>query len=568
MDKIYFTKEVNTMAKRKTHEEYVLELAKKNLNIEVVEKYIDSKTPILHKCKIDGYEWSARPAKIMHGQGCPKCAGNAKKTTKEYRDELAIKNPNIEVVGEYCGSNTKTMHHCLIHDIYWEATPSRMLDGCGCIECKKEKIGSSNSKTHEQYIRDVEKINPNIVVLEKYSGANTPILHKCLLHDIEWKPQPVSILHGGGCYECGIEKLREQKIKTHEQYVNELNSINPHIVPLESYVGANIPILHKCLIDEHEWHITPANALFGRGCPKCAGNIKKTHNEYVEQVALINSDIEIVGEYINAKTPILHKCKIDEYMWMAAPGDILQGKGCPNCAKHIKKTHDKYVFEVATANPSIEVIGRYINLATPILHKCLIHNVEWMAYPASILRGCGCIECRKEKLGNKLRKTHEQYILEVEIINPDIEVVGIYVGADTPILHRCKLDGYEWYAVPHNILFGYGCPQCNESSGERQVRQWLNKYSIKYEYQKPFNDCRDILPLPFDFYLPDYNICIEYQGRQHYESVEYFGGEAKFKLQQKHDNIKREYCKNNNIILLEIPYFNNVEEELNNFLFI
>lgn len=556
------------MSKRKTHEEYALELAEKNPNIEVLGEYIDSKTSILHRCKIDNYEWYARPFKIMYGQGCPKCAGNAKKTTKEYIDELAIKNPSIEVVGEYCGANVKTMHHCLIHDIYWKATPSRMLDGCGCIECKKDKISLSNGKTHEQYVKDVKRINPNVVVIGKYSGINTPILHRCMLHDVEWMPHPISILHGCGCHQCGVDKLKGQKMKTNEQYVDELKRINPNIIPIEEYAGALKPILHKCIIDGCEWRITPANTLCGKGCPVCAGNSKKTHEEYIKEVELLNPNIEVVEKYINAKTPILHRCKIDNHTWKAAPTDILCGKGCPYCAKNIKRTHDEYVFKVSFVNPNVEVVGQYINLSTSILHKCLIHNIEWLAYPSSILRGCGCEECKKEKVGNKLRKSQEIYVDEVFLVNPDIEVIGIYINANTPILHKCKIDGYEWYASPANILYGYGCPVCHESSGERQVRQWLSKHEIKFEYQKVFEDCRDIMPLPFDFYLPDYNIAIEYQGGQHYKPVERFGGEEKFKLQQKHDNIKREYCRNNNIKLLEIPYYTNVEEELNNFLFI
>lgn len=78
----------------------------------------------------------------------------------------------------------------------------------------------------------------------------------------------------------------------------------------------------------------------------------------------------------------------------------------------------------------------------------------------------------------------------------------------------------------------------------------------------------DIRPLPFDFYLPEYNICIEYDGEQHNRSVKHFGGDKAFYTRIKHDNIKNEYCKNNGISLLRIPYFKNIEEELNNFLFI
>ena len=427
------------MPKRKTHEEYVAEVARINPNLEVVGIYINSQTPILHRCKIHGYEWYIRPAKVLIGQGCPKCAGNAKKTTEEYKNELSIKNPTVEIVGEYYAANIKTTHHCLIHDVYWEAVPYSVLGGVGCAECLKDRIGLANRKTQEQYVNEVKQINPNIIVLGQYKGMDIPLLHRCLLHNVEWTPYPASILRGCGCAQCASEKLHDKLCKTHEQYVNELANINPNIIVIETYIDAVTPRLHRCSIDGYEWYARPANILFGNGCPKCSRHITRTHEEYVAEVALINSNIEVVGTYINATTHILH---------------------------------------------------------------------------------------------------------------------------------RCKIDGNEWYARPDDILHGRGCPQCKESKGERQVRQWLDMHCIAYETQYKFVDCRDNKPLPFDFYLFDHNCCVEYDGKQHFEPVDYFGGQQGFDYTQKHDAIKNQYCIENNIKLLRIPYYANVEEELNNFLFI
>ena len=198
------------------------------------------------------------------------------------------------------------------------------------------------------------------------------------------------------------------------------------------------------------------------------------------------------------------------------------------------------------------------------------HDIYWDVQPSSVLQGHGCVKCKSDKISNKLSKTHEQYINELKNINPNIKVIEKYIGANTPILHKCLIDGYEWYVKPSNILSGYGCPKCNESKGEKIICEWLNKHNIKYDSQKRFVNCSDKNPLPFDFYLPEYNCCIEYQGKQHYESIKYFGGQEQFEYIQKHDVIKNEYCKNNGIPLLRIPYykFDNIEEELNNFLFI
>lgn len=289
---------------------------------------------------------------------------------------------------------------------------------------------------------------------------------------------------------------------------------------------------------------------------------KKTHEEYVAELAGINPNIEVVGEYVNSKTKIIHRCKIDGYEWRVAPVCILRGQGCPRCAGNERYGHEEYVKRVSIINPNIEVVGTYINNATPILHRCRLDGNEWIVKPNSILQGHGCPICGLISSGNMKRKTHLRYVQEVEKINPNIEVVGRYIDCVTNILHRCKIDGYEWMAKPNNILNGKGCPKCNASNGEETVSIWLDKNRIEYESQKQFKDCKDKKPLPFDFYLIDYNCCIEYQGIQHYKPVEYFGGEESLEYTQRHDKIKADYCKNNGITLITISYLEDINEKL------
>jgi len=90
------------------------------------------------------------------------------------------------------------------------------------------------------------------------------------------------------------------------------------------------------------------------------------------------------------------------------------------------------------------------------------------------------------------------------------------------------------------------------SEGERKIANYLNKNKIDYVYQKRYDDCKNKSTLPFDFYLPDYNTIIEFDGYQHYYEVKMFG---KLSRIQKHDKIKNNYCKENNINLLRIPYW-------------
>ena len=92
------------------------------------------------------------------------------------------------------------------------------------------------------------------------------------------------------------------------------------------------------------------------------------------------------------------------------------------------------------------------------------------------------------------------------------------------------------------------------SIGEGEVANYLGEKNIRFERQKTFEGCKDKNLLKFDFYLPDYNCCVEYQGIQHYKPVERFGGEEAFKENQRRDLLKKEYCENNNIKLLTPSY--------------
>ena len=167
-----------------------------------------------------------------------------------------------------------------------------------------------------------------------------------------------------------------------------------------------------------------------------------------------------------------------------------------------------------------------------------------------------------------MRKTHSQYIDDLSKVNINIEPIEEYINTDTPILHQCKLCGHLWHIKPNHTLSGHGCPICNESRGEKCIALWLQEHGLQYITQYKFHECRDKLPLPFDFYLPQYNICVEYDGEQHFKPKDWFGGEDAFNVLRYHDEIKNNYCRENKITLIRIAYNQNIIEELNKILLI
>jgi very-short-patch-repair endonuclease len=155
----------------------------------------------------------------------------------------------------------------------------------------------------------------------------------------------------------------------------------------------------------------------------------------------------------------------------------------------------------------------------------------------------------------------EEFISKSKEIHDNIYDYSLanYKNMKSKIKIICLIHGIFNQTAVHHLL-GCGCPICNSSKGENEIRKYLKKYNIIFKEQKKFENCKNKKELPFDFYLLDYNICIEYDGKQHFEPVQYFGGDKNFIIIQKHDKIKTNFCANNNITLIRIPYTeNNIE---------
>lgn len=177
-----------------------------------------------------------------------------------------------------------------------------------------------------------------------------------------------------------------------------------------------------------------------------------------------------------------------------------------------------------------------------------------------------CYECAKENMASfhRLSPTTVSNIISSKnnnkLLNPND-----YIKNDEKNLQvlcgNCNRVFYTSLVIYNNNITGK-CPDCNERSiGEYLISIILDKYNVFYKRQMPFEECKDKKFLPFDFYLPDYNLCIEYDGEGHYEPC--FGEESYFNTIT-HDAMKNWFCKWNDIGLLRIPYWerNNLESIL------
>ena len=205
-----------------------------------------------------------------------------------------------------------------------------------------------------------------------------------------------------------------------------------------------------------------------------------------------------------------------------------------------------------------------------IFYQSPSHN-----YTGRLCKKCGhkktSAKCKGQKrtsksLRNK-RKNPKKYIQECKEKGFDMPIED-YIKANIKIKHKCERCGNVYEQTPDDHLHNKGCPICNESHGEKFIRNYLNNNHIEYIPQKKFNDLKDKTYLSYDFYLPDYNILIEYQGIQHYESVNIkgVGKYTNLQKQQYHDKLKRDYAVNNGYTLLEPTYRLDTQEKINKYL--
>lgn len=205
-----------------------------------------------------------------------------------------------------------------------------------------------------------------------------------------------------------------------------------------------------------------------------------------------------------------------------------------------KKTHEKYIHQVAEINPNIEVLEQYRGDAINILHKCKIDGYTWMAKPTNILQGKGCKICATKLKSEQRTKSHEQYIAEVNTVNPNVRVLDKYISDKININHQCKICGYIWQARPNNILQGKGCPNCIKekkvSSAELKIYYYVKKYF--HDAISSYSDKKNNIS-ELDIYIPQLNFAIEYDGGIYHQNIE-------------RDKQKDEICSNLNIKLIRI----------------
>lgn len=251
------------------------------------------------------------------------------------------------------------------------------------------------------------------------------------------------------------------------------------------------------------------------------------------------------------------------------PNSHLNGHGCKQCSlkKNIsKKTFSKeYAYNIlytqSIKNNYTFSNFEYKNQHTLVNCKCNICNREWQTEFQHLKNGTSCFICSSKKRNSKY-KLSENYVKQkcIEISEKNNYLVGSFnyeANYKPNIPCKCCICGHHWKQSFANIMKGNSCPIC----ANRNLKQFNKLYNelikyfpnqIKREYNLKIK--LDKRALRLDIYIPSKKIGIEYQGRQHFKPIKWFGGEKSFLKQRENDIMKRDYCKKNNIKLLYFTY--------------
>jgi predicted nucleic-acid-binding Zn-ribbon protein len=430
---------------------------------------------------------------------------------------------------------------------------------------------AKRKKTHQQFILEIkEKFDNEYTILGEYAHSQTKILTKHNKCGYKWEVLPSNLLNGNSkCPNCS-GKIRYST----ESFSNIVDKItDDEYSVLGKYVNNNTKIQMKHMSCDNIYTVRPADFLRGRRCPKCSKEEQnrkqtKTQSQFIKEVFdIVGNEYIVLSEYKSTHTKLNIKHNICNYIWNVAPSSFLSGSRCPNCAGRKRKTTESFKQEIYDLfKNEYVVLEEYSNCDTYIRFRHNLCNTEFDTTPYCFLNlGRMCPKCNKG-----MRKTSEIFksiIFDLE--GGDYELQSEYINDATHVVMKHNVCNHIYEVTPSNFLRGKRCPKCKSSKGEVTIIKWLELNNIKHKLQYKFDDCRNLRPLPFDIAITDQNdnlkFLIEYDGQQHFEPVDIFGGQEAFEDLQLRDRIKNEFCKKNSIPLLRIPYweFNNIEKILN-----
>lgn len=412
-------------------------------------------------------------------------------------------------------------------------------------------------KTTAEFIIEAKNVHGEKYDYSKtvYEGSLKKVCITCPKHGDFWQIAE-GHLRGAGCPQCHTLSKRSNR----DVFVSKCREVYGDL-----YDYSKVEYVHNkekvCVIcPKHgEFWVTPNNHLRGSRCPACYGTPRKTTEQFIKEAKKIHGNKYDYSKvkYDGTDVKVCIVCPEHGEFWQT-PYCHLKGNQCPACSKVQRITQDIFIERCTEIHQ-----GKYDYSKVDFKHVkkkvCIIcpeHGDYWQK-PGIHLRGYGCPIC-----GGSQQLTTETFIEKANLVHNhkyDYSKTN-YINYRTKVCIICPQHG-EFWQVPNSHLFGAGCPTCPESNMEGEIRQLLLSNGINFEQEKGFDWLVYNRRMFLDFFLPEYGVAIECQGKQHFSPTDIFGGEEFYKMTVKRDKVKKRLCEKHGIRVLyystahiEYPY--------------
>jgi predicted Zn-ribbon and HTH transcriptional regulator len=439
--------------------------------------YVDSKTSVRCGCDVCGYEFEITVAGLWKSSGCPKCTGTYKRTREDLIDELEVKNPTVELVGEYMNTQVSTEWRCKDCGNHFFNRPSKVLLGQACPECKKQKIGNALRKPHEVFVKEMADLMPTLTVTGTYRNCTTRIACHCNICGCNFEALPGNLLKQEGCPDCGRRKNANSQRKSHEQFLTEMEFANDRIRIIGEYKGADEKIECECVECSNRWNVSPSNLRKGSGCPRCARN-QTSFMERAMFLALeralsstdvVSRDKETIGKELDIYIKSLNVAiEPGSYAFHrhGIEKDIVKYNLCREKGIRLITIYDMFNGDRSSLEFNNEDLWTYpINLGDRNRNQELLGCIKRIFETLGLTYNFSKEEEQQLLIDAKLsasRKKTSDVIQELDEIHKDIELLSHYEDTKTKMKCRCKICGENFESdYDHLIRRKQGCPKCN-----------------------------------------------------------------------------------------------------------
>lgn len=473
----------------------------------------------------------------------------------------------------YQNSRKKVTIVCKAHGEF-SKSPETHLAGQGCKICN-----GYITLTQQSFIEEA-----NVVHGLLYDYSNTIFISKkekvkiiCKTHG-EFEQLPSSHIKGHGCNKCAQLARTQSQRYTTKEFIDSVTKTHNSKYNYSKVIYHNSQTKVEIICPTHgTFKMKPNSHFNGQGCPKCGRisankNIVLDYSIFLERAEQVHNNRYAYQEesYTNYTTKINIYCSEHGYFKQTPHSHISMKAGCPKCgnlrgSKLIQKSWDIVhdLFLVTHGDKYEYNKDSFVNVSKKIKIKCKEHG-WFFQKPYSHYGGSGCIKCGVEEAHESQKIDFEEFVKRSTDRHGNIFRYNesSFIDIFTSMEIECSKHGV-FNQKPRDHYRGSACPKCLSSRGETQVRLILEKQNIKFEEQKKFEDLIHKNKLRCDFYLPDFDTVIEYNGLQHYEPIPVFGGIIGLMQTQKRDLIKYNYLEVNKINLIIVRFDNdNVSEYL------